>query len=466
VCPVRFTAGALAAVAFFCAASCGDGTTATAPDVATRPACTAPPLVGNAPADPADWPVYHGAGDRHGVDSRSPHADRLSPLWGAQLDGATFAQPLVAGGLVVEVTAHDSVYAFDADSGCLAWRTNLGASYDASKLDCPNLIPEVGVTATPAIDPATGTVYVVAYLAPGRFEMDALRLQDGAIQWRHPIVLPNANPLYQLNRPALALANGRVYAAFGSRLDCSMYHGYVVGVRSDGSGPDAVFQVTPNRGGAVWAPGGPVVLPNGHLLVPTANSDGVEYDNNNAVIRLTPELRKADLFAPSNWASLNESDVDLGSVGPTFLDPDGVFQVGKEGVGYLLALDNLGGIGGQRYASKLDGGCYAIGTTAYRAPLVYVPCDHGVKAVRVGSDRFDVAWTGPDMRSGSPILAGGLLWDIEFERGYLWGLDPDTGQVKQKVAVGTAEHFVSPGASAGRLFVPAGRRLLAFSFGS
>src|SRR5207249_3170512 len=106
-----------------------------------------------------------------------------------------------------------------------------------------------------------------------------------------------------------------------------------------------------------------------------------------------------------------------GSVGPTYVDPDRVFQVGKEGVGYLLALDHLGGVGGQRYASKLDRGCYAIGTTAYLAPMVFVPCDHGVKAVQVASTRFDVAWTGPDMRSGSPIVAGGLLWVVEFERG-------------------------------------------------
>lgn len=457
--------GALAAAAV-CLAACiiGEGTTAAPPEVGVRPACAAPPGAPSGPADPADWPVYHGAGDRHGVDRHSPPTGHLSALWGAQLDGAVFAQPLVARGLVVAATEHDSVYAFDAGSGCLAWRTSLGQPYDASKLDCPNVIPEVGVTSTPAIDPASGTVYVVAYLAPGRFEMDALSLRDGTVRWRHPIVLPNANPLYQLNRPALALASGRVYAAFGGRLDCSVFHGYVVGVRADGGGADDVFQVTPNRGGSVWAPGGPVVLPGGDLLVPTSNSDATDYDRNNAVIRLTPELRQTDLFAPSNWSALNETDFDLGSVGPTLVDPDQVFQVGKEGVGYLLSLDHLGGIGGQRYASKLDGGCYAIGTTAYLAPLVYVPCDHGVKAVRVGRGRFDVAWTGPDLRSGSPIVAGGLLWVIEFERGYLWGLDPGTGAVMQKVAVGTAEHFVSPSASGGRLFVPAGRHLLAFSF--
>jgi outer membrane protein assembly factor BamB len=171
-----------------------------------------------------------------------------------------------------------------------------------------------------------------------------------------------------------------------------------------------------------------------------------------------------DSFTPANWPALNKADLDLGSVGPTLLADGRVFQVGKEGVGYLLNGSHLGGLGGQLYSSKLGAGCYAIGATAYREPYVFVPCDHGLKAVQVQGSRFQVAWASPDFRAGSPMLAGGAVWSIDFEGGYLWGLDPGTGEVKDKAAIGKAQHFVSPSSSAGRLYVPDGLRLLSFSF--
>lgn len=92
-----------------------------------------------------------------------------------------------------------------------------------------------------------------------------------------------------------------------------------------------------------------------------------------------------------------------------------------------------------------------------------MPCDHSLTAVRVTGSRFDVAWRSPDFRSGSPIVAAGLVWDFDFEGGYLWGLDPGSGAVRQKVAVGYGEHFVSLSSSSGRLYVPARRNLFAFS---
>jgi hypothetical protein len=142
---------------------------------------------------------------------------------------------------------------------------------------------------------------------------------------------------------------------------------------------------------------------------------------------------------------------------------DRVFQVGKDGIGYLLDADHLGGIGGHLFGKPLDCGCYAIGATAYRPPLVYVPCDHSLTAVRVAGSSFDVAWRGPDFRSGSPIVAAGLVWDFDFEGGSLWGFDPLSGSARQKVSVGYGEHFVSRRSSSGRLYVPARRNLYAFS---
>jgi outer membrane protein assembly factor BamB len=461
----------VALAALLVVAACGDppGTpaTATAPSGRAPVACATPPAISAQPPAAADWPVYDRAGDRHGVDPTAGSAATPSPMWGVRLDGSMFAQPLLVQGLVIEATEHDSVYAFDAITGCQAWRTSLGTPFDAirHKLQCNNIEPELGITATPAVDTQTGTIYVVAYFDPGRYEMDALDLASGALRWRHPIPLPASDPLQQLSRPAVVLSGGRAYASFGGRAgDCGNYHGFVIGVRADGQGPDVLFQASVHREGAVWAPGGPVVLPGGDLLVSTGNTDETTtYDGSEAVVRLTPDLERMDFFAPANWPRLNQTDFDLGSVGPTLLDDGHVFQVGKEGVGYLLDANHLGGVGGQLYARPLAGGCYAIGATAYLAPLVYVPCDHSLTAVRVSGSRFDVAWRGPDFRSGSPIVARGLVWDYDFEGGFVWGFDATTGVVRQKVLVGTGEHFVSLSAAGGRLYVPSRRSLYAFA---
>src|SRR5262245_5166116 len=200
-------------------AACGDPpgspVTATAPTSSAPVACASPSAVAARPPGAADWPVYHRAGDRDGVDPDPGAARTPSPLWGVRLDGAMFAQPLVVQGLVIEATEHDSVYAFDAATGCQAWRTSLGTPFDVNqhRLQCNNIEPERGGTATPAVDTTTATVYVVAYFDPGRYEMDALDLGSGAVRWRHPVNLPGSDVLQQLSRPAVALDGGRAYAS-------------------------------------------------------------------------------------------------------------------------------------------------------------------------------------------------------------------------------------------------------------
>src|SRR5215472_8533781 len=136
----------LAAVAALLVLSaCGDPpahpTTVSAPSPRAPVACAAAPDVAARPPGPADWPVYHRTPDRHGVDPTPLTARAPVPLWGIRLDGSVFAQPLVARGLVIEATEHDSVYAFDAATGCQAWQTSLGAPLDVRRhrLQCNNI---------------------------------------------------------------------------------------------------------------------------------------------------------------------------------------------------------------------------------------------------------------------------------------------------------------------------------------
>ena len=62
-------------------------------------------------------------------------------------------------------------------------------------------------------------------------------------------------------------------------------------------------------------------------------------------------------------------------------------------------------------------------------------------------------------------MAGGLVWTIS-QTGTLYGLDPQTGQVRQQAAIGTvANHFPTPSVGAGLLLAPSANRVVAFRAG-
>lgn len=67
-------------------------------------------------------------------------------------------------------TEHDSIYAFAAgnpNGGKPLWKKSLIdpahgiTTVSSAALDCTDLVPEIGITGTPVIDPTTETLYVV-----------------------------------------------------------------------------------------------------------------------------------------------------------------------------------------------------------------------------------------------------------------------------------------------------------------
>ena len=319
------------------------------------------------------------------------------------------------------------------------------------------------ITGTPVADPQNGLVYAVAFVDPGHHDLVALDLETGAVRFRVSVDPPGADALVEQQRAALALANGRVYVAFGGLFgDCGDYAGWVVGVRADGSGSLVSYRVAVAKRGGIWAPSGPAVDTSGSLYVATGNSNATSTaDEGDSVLKLSPDLQLLDSFTPADWANDNRRDLDLGSVGPLLLDSSRVFQIGKPGIGYLLREEQLGGIGGEVYSAPACNS--AFGGVAAAAPFVYVSCRNGLVALKLDQDSFVVAWRGPAFDSGPPIIAGGSVWAVDLASGILYGFAPESGQAKFQEDVGNVTHFTTPSGAGAGLFLASGRQIIAFS---
>jgi polyvinyl alcohol dehydrogenase (cytochrome) len=309
---------------------------------------------------------------------------------------------------------------------------------------------------------------------PVRHELFALRLADGRVAWHRVVDPPGASPRVHQQRGSLNLANGRVYFSYGGFAgDCGRYNGWVMSAPANGAGPLNGWEVPSNVGGAVWAPPGPVISPTGDVWVSTGNTlagagaTSGTYDGANAVVRLDPRLSAAiDRWAPENWVELNNADLDLGSLAPALLPGGLVFAAGKDGVGYLLREAHLGGIGGQVFKATVcqRGATHAaFGGAAVASGMVLVPCKDGLVALRVDASApsFTVAWRGAP-GANSAVLAYGLAWTVtasggngsqDVWSGSLLGLDPASGAVKVRLALGGIPHFAAPAAAGGHVYV-------------
>jgi hypothetical protein len=288
------------------------------------------------------------------------------------VNGQVYAQPLVIGNTLVVATENDWVYGLDATTGAVLWQTSLGTPYPITT--CADLTPNIGVTSTGVYDPSSNTVYEMGLVHETNWawHLFGLNVSTGAITFKQRIGGRPANDphlsfsaLPEGQRASLLLMNGSVYAAFASHCDHSSYNGYVAGVNlstkattlwADESGVS-------NEKGGIWQSGGGIMSDGpGRIFVTSGNGISPPKGAGNkppgqlaeSVIRLAPDpatgvLAPQDFFSPSNAPSLDSSDSDFGSGGPTGLPfgtttyPDIMMQAGKGGVIYLLNRDNLGG---------------------------------------------------------------------------------------------------------------------------
>jgi len=326
-------------------------------------------------------------------------------LFSYAVDGHVYAQPLYVSGLAIPgkgthnvvfvVTQHDSVYAFDADGGGLLWHVSMGTSSVMPNNDFGNrygpyhdIVPEIGITSTPVIDLATGTMYLNAFTHEGSsylHRIHALDITTGADRAFSPVVVNVAipgngvgssggmvplTPNQHLQRPALTLAGGILYVCYSGVADTNPYHGWVLGFNPATLQQlsNYIFNTTPNSTtaayganageGGIWMCGNGLQVDaatNLYFLVGNGvfnatNVGGTEYGDCFMKLSTTNGLAVADWFAPFNQSTLAANDTDLGSGGSVLLPdevgslahPHLIVGAGKEGKLYLVDRDNFG----------------------------------------------------------------------------------------------------------------------------
>ena len=234
-----------------------------------------------------------------------------------------------------------------------------------------NIRPYIGITSTPVIDRAKRLMFVVAKIAepqcPGVDEataacpvvnrIHAISIVTGEVVRKADIQLPMQNPNVpardvarrHLQRAALLLANGRVYAAFGAHQDAPPFQGWLMSFDEDTLVPrDPVFCTTPGgEMGGIWQAGnGPAVDEAGNLYLMTGNGtfDPEAKQFGGTLLKLSPSLTPEGWFAPANVDALNALDVDLGSAGPMVLPESNlVVGGGKDGKLFFVSRSNPGG---------------------------------------------------------------------------------------------------------------------------
>ncbi|PYI88592.1 MAG: hypothetical protein DME26_03430, partial [Verrucomicrobia bacterium] len=383
------------------------------------------------------------------------------------VDGYVFAQPLIltdvdvpgkgTRNLVFVVTQHDSVYAFDADSnadesGDPIWHVNFTdpdngiTTFPTGELgfDDP---PEIGITSTPALDPDSETLYVVAKTK-----------EVTSVEARYVATVPGSgagndgkgrvlfDSFHQFQRAGLVLRDGVVQVTFASAGDIDPYHGWILGYDSQTLQTVRVFNDTPNGGeGGIWMSGAaPAVDTQGDLYCITGNGsfDPGRGNFGDSFLRLTPSnasLIVTDYFTPFNQADLASRDLDLGTGGALLLPdeagspehPHLVVGCGKEGVIYLVDRDRMGHFSATddsqivQTLRKLGGG--HVGTAAYFNGWLYIQGSYDyLKAFQLTDGRLS---TQPVSQSAYKAEYPNVTPSISAngtENGIVWIVQTDT----------------------------------------
>jgi outer membrane protein assembly factor BamB len=439
----------------------------------------------SAPAlgEPA-WPTYHHDAARSGLDPEAGEAVTPTQAWQSSALGAPiWGQPVVLGSRVYVATVGNRIYALDAASGAIVWQKSAGTAVPSGKLPCGDIFPTVGIVGTPVIDTGTGAVYAVADTWNATTEkahhvLKGYDLASGKVVLSKRVDPPGLQPETLLQRTALNLDGSEVVFGFGGNDgDCGNYRGTVVAAPVGGGAAHFwTYQPAPPAfsGGGVWGPSGPAVDGEGHIYASTGNpnpsgGEAITYDYSDSVLQLSSEAVQLGSFKPPTWQYDSNHDVDLASAGPELLPGGTIFQAGKNGIGYLISESSMSSAAPALYEAQVCGGSRSFGGDAYAAGVIYIPCANGTQALAYNQSAhtFSSLWKGPSDANGPPILTAGLVWSVATAGGggtKLYGLEPASGKARYTLTLPSpvADHFASPSAAGGQLFLATGSTVTAY----
>jgi hypothetical protein len=423
---------------------------------------TSPPLSASAgvtvvPSDTFTG-VYSWRND-NSLTGQNPQETHLTPsnvnsaqfgkLFGCTVDGQIYAQPLYVSNVAIPIlgtrnvayvaTENDSVYAFDANaSSCqILWQVSFinpaAGVTTVLPSDIPpeqDIVPVIGITGTPVIDPISATLYVVAKTKEnGAYvqRLHALDLTDGAEKFGGPATIQatvsgsgdgsvagelSFDSLTENQRSALLLANGNVYVAFDSYDDAPPFHGWLLAYNASDltKGAVAVFNSTPNgsNGGIGESGAAPSVDASGNVFVVTsdgntfdANSGGNDYPETLLKLKLNSTPPVADYFTPWNEFTLNLPQKHFGSTGVLLLPDSAGGAVplavagSQAGSLYLVNRNTLGGFNGPNGPDKV------VQTLSFDGSIF------GTPAYWAGNNTVYLAAAGDNLRA-LPLISGTL----------------------------------------------------------
>ena len=246
------------------------------------------------------------------------------------------AQPLAVSGvhlangathdLILQASMGNTVYAFDAHSGAMLWKRNLGRPIAGTKaIDAWMVNVAWGILSTPVIDEAAGVLYACAWsstdgtAAKGQHYLAAVRLSDGSLarpllNLEGAVYSPPGLPQQRFmsaqrkQRAALTLVRGHVLVPFGTIAESSKTaRGWLIAVDVAAWRIAATWCSTVTGfGGGLWQSGsGPAVAPDGSIYVVTGNGsfDPDKGDYGECVVKLAFTAGPGGGFRVVSWWS-------------------------------------------------------------------------------------------------------------------------------------------------------------------
>jgi hypothetical protein len=277
------------------------------------------------------------------------------------------AQPLFVSNFKVKGVVRDviyqasmgnTIYAWDAGTGALLWKTNLGTPITGSgAIDAHLINVKWGILSTPVIDRAAGTLYACAWISAdksgnwqtGQHFVAAVDLATGELKAGKPLlslegVTFQANPstpkqqfrgLERKQRSGLALVNGAVIICFGTIQETNnSARGWVIAVDAASWKVAATWCSTvKGSGGGIWMSGSaPAIDKQGAIWAVTGNGDfDGSVDFGESVVKLDYKAPAAGIAGSLTLAGWWTPWTDDGRTGK---NPEG-----ETGIALRAALD-------------------------------------------------------------------------------------------------------------------------------